>query len=195
MLNLLVGVHIGGDYNPGIDAAQISLDNDSIKHILQLSRQTKPGQLITEFNSIPELGTSDLDTENEPIRNLDEISEIDAHQGVFGSLMGEEGRSEIMTLVVDKTHFWWEGVFKHTDVHWETKQIPLNILPKVLRPTKQSGSTTPKELTPEQRSAIREKIAAGRNAGLTALEIDRTFQRHVTKAHYVEIILELIERK
>jgi len=143
-MELLVGVHVQGDWNPGIDAAQISLYDKLIQNIQELAKRARPGEIISAFESSPNLGTSDLDLENQQVIVLEELSEEESQQAVFGELM-DEGRSEICELHVDKTDFWWSGVFKHTDVHWETRIIPLSILPRVA-----SKATTPADLLTNQ---------------------------------------------
>jgi len=190
-MDILVGVHIGGDYNPGINAAKISLDDDRIKEVIKLSRRAKRGEIITAYDSTPDLGTSDLDLEDQQVWRL---TEEESQQAVFGALP-EDGRSELVMLHCDGTDFWWEGVFKHSDVHWETRMIPLTFLPpnSHLPPIK-SGDLPDLNMTAEQMNAIHEKIAQGMNHGLNAREIDRTFQRHVTKAQLIRVIMELLER-
>jgi hypothetical protein len=49
-------------------------------------------------------------------------------------------------------------------------------------------------MTTAEMNAIHEKIAQGIAHGLNAREIDRTFQRHVTKAQLIRCMIELIER-
>jgi hypothetical protein len=132
--------------------------------------------------------------ENQQVKDLAKLTEEESQQAVFGAL--PEGRSELVMLHVDGTDFWWEGVFKHTDVHWETRMIPLSFLPQPTAAAKkvQSGSLPDLNMTAEQMNAIHEKIAAGMNHGLNAREIERTFNQHITKAQLVRIIMELIER-
>ena len=213
-MDILVGVHIAGDWDPGINAAKISLDDASIKRILKLSRRVRTGEILTAFDSTPELGTSDLDLENESqYKDIAKLSDEESQQAVFGALVNE-GRSEIVTLYVDGTDFWWGGVFKHTNVPWETRMIPLSFLPVTKAQIKalqnaspfeadrtgylsgmlQSGNLPDLNMTAEEMNAIHEKIARGISHGLNAREIDRTFQRHVTKAQLIRLLMEHIER-
>lgn len=191
-MDLLVGVHIQGDYNPGITAAKISLDESRIKDILKMARRARrPGEVLSAYDSTPDLGTSDLDLEDQQVRDIARLTEEESQQAVFGAAVNE-GRSELVMLYIDGTDFWWEGVFKHTDVRWETRMIPLSLLPQ---PAKiQSGSLPDLEMTAEEMNAIHEKIARGIASGLNAREIDRTFNRHVTKAQLIRCMIELIER-
>lgn len=189
-MDILVGVHIAGDYNPGINAAKISLDDSRIKEIYKLSRRAKRGEIITTYDSTPDLGTSDLDLEDQQVKDIAKLSEEESQQAVFGALPSE-GRSELITLHVDGTDFWWEGVFKHTDVHWETRTISLSLLPEIKATPKKKSDL---DMTPEQMNAIHEKISAGINSGLNAQEIVDTFNRHITKAQLVRVIWELLER-
>jgi hypothetical protein len=218
-MDILVGVHIAGDYNPGINAAKISLDDKAIKHILRASKASaKDGLNRSTFDNSPELGTSDLDLESDSgnqYRDIAKLTDEKSQQALFGALPSE-GQSEIVELHMDGTDFWWEGVFKHTDVHWETRMIPLSFLPQpitkkhiaalqdampfeadrtgYLSGMVQSGSLPDLNMTAEEMNAIHEKIASGMSHGLNAREIDRTFQRHVTKAQLIRLLMEHIER-
>jgi hypothetical protein len=193
-MNLLTGVHIQGDYNPGINAARICLEDERIKGILKISKQARQGQIITAFDSTPDLGTSELDLEDQQVLDFDKLGKEDVGgpcQTVFKDCPNE-GRSEIVQLNVDKTSFWWEGVFKHTDVRWETRLIPISLLPQQATPAPKKKSD--QTMTTEQMNALHEKIASGINHGLNAIEIVDTFQRRVTKAQLVRVIMELMER-
>ena len=196
-MDLLVKVIIGGEYNSHISAAKISLDDALINEIFKLSRRATRGKISTVYDSTPSLGTSDLDLENHPIKDLATLTEEESQQVVFKK--DDEVRMEFIELHVDSTDFWWEGAFKHTNSPWETEQIPLSLLPKLAESkpqTKkiQSGSLPDLNMTAEQMNAIHEKIACGMNHGLNAREIDVTFQRHVTKAQLIRVIMELLER-
>ena len=196
-MDLLVKVQVDGDYNSHITAAKISLDDAAIRHIQRAARDCRDGLNRSTFDSTPELGTSDLDMENDPIKNLATLTEEESIQAVFGQ--DAEVRTEVVELHIDKTDFWWEGVFKHTNVHWETKQIPVSLLPQITEPKPvarkiQSGDLPETLMTAEEMNAIHEKIARGVSHGLNALEIERTFQRHVTKAQLIRCMIELIER-
>jgi hypothetical protein len=197
-MDILVGIHCGSDFNE-VNAAKVSLDETLINRIHILSRRAGTGT-ISEFCNVPELGMSDLDLENSPPMDMSKITEISS-KAMFEAK--EDVRTEIVELHVDKTDFWWEGVYKHTDIHWETRMIPLSILPKPTAKKVESGShdqlirlaSIPDlNMTVEQMNAIHEKIAQGMNHGLNAREIDRTFNRHVTKAQLIRCIMELIER-
>ena len=190
-MNILVGVHIAGDYNPGINAAQISLDDALINKIFKLSRQATRGKIITVYDYTPSLGNSKLDLENDHVKDIANLSSMLGDDEIFCD--SEDGRSELVMLHVDGTDFWWEGVFKHTDVNWETRMIPLSFLPQPVVKV-ESGSLPDLNMTAEQMNAIHEKIATGISQGLNAREIDVTFQRHVTKAQLIRVIMELLER-
>jgi hypothetical protein len=186
---ILVGLHIGSDWNDaGINSALITLDNKAIKHILKLAKRAKDGQTVLEYDYTPELGTSQVDLQNESsYRDVAVLSAMMGDNEVFTSKQSDDNddpiRTECVQLHVDKTDFWWEGLFKHTDVHWETRMIPLSFLPQDLKPVE------------KDMNAIHEKIAAGMNSGLNAREIEATFHRHVTKAQLIRCLCELIERR
>jgi hypothetical protein len=195
-MELLVKVHVGGDYNSHITAAMVSPGDDAIRHIQRASRDCRDGLNRSTFDNTPDLGTSDLDLENDTVKNLATLTEEELQQTVFGK--DEEVRTEIVELHIDKTDFWWEGVFKHTNVHWETALIPVSLLPQLAEPKPmariESGSLPDLNMTAEEMNAIHKKIAQGMNHGLNAREIDRTFQWHVTKAQLIKLLMEHIER-
>jgi hypothetical protein len=202
-MDILVGIHIAGDFIGGeYTCAKISLNDTDIKHIFQLSRKSKNHQTISEYGHYGscELGDSDLDLEQPDRFYLDiaQLSDEESQQVVFATV--EDGaKADVVQLCVDEEDFWFEGQFKHTDVRWETRMIPLSFLPQQLRPAArqvQSGSAPKADLnmTAEQMNAIHEKIARGVSHGLNAREIEATFQRHVTKAQLIRCMIELIER-
>jgi hypothetical protein len=201
-MDILVKVHVGGDYNSHITAAKVSLDEAAIKHIQRAARDcAKDGLNRSTWDNSPELGTSDLDLEINPI--MDMASLADPKSWGLGQVTlfkrDEEIRTEIVELHFDSTDFWWEGVFKHTDTHWETAIIPVSLLPQLTDPkpvpkTIESGSLPETLMTADEMNAIHEKIAQGMNHGLNAREIDATFQRHVTKAQLIRLLMEHIER-
>jgi len=189
-MDILVGIHCGSDFNEGVEAAKISLDETLINRIHILSRRAGRG-IVSEFCNVPELGTSDLDLENSPPMDMSKIKANENIGKIFEAK--DDVRSEVVELKVDKTDFWWEGVFKHTDIHWETRMIPLSILPPQAKKV-ESGDLPDLNMTAQKMNDIHVKIAAGMNHGLNAREIDRTFQRHVTKAQLIRVIMELLER-
>jgi hypothetical protein len=206
-MDILVGIYIGSDWNDGgFNCARLSLDDKAIKHIFRLARQACKGQTatnlgsqtITEFDYTPELGTTELDLEND-IKSC-QYRDITGLSDVFKAPADDSNdapRIDVCQIHVDKDDFWFEGRFKHTDVVWETRMIPLSFLPQDLRPAPrkiQSGNLPDLEMTAEQMNAVHEKIAQGIARGLNAREIEATFQRHVTKAQLVRCMIELIER-
>ena len=207
-MDILTQVHINNDFDDtGIDAAIISLDEKAIKHIFQLARKAGKHISVQEFDYTPSMGTTELDfnayKDGHPYIDLDNIPALDKAEG-YTPLKREEmfkpleARIDVCQLNVDKTDFWWEGCFKHTDIRWTTQLIPLAFLPQ---PAKQSETQTDQakarpdlNMTAVQMNAIHEKIASGMNHGLNAREINRTFNRHVTKAQLIRLLMEHIER-
>lgn len=196
-MNLLVGIHIGSDWNDArINAAQINLDDKHIKHILKLAKRVKEGQTVVEYDYSPELGTSQVDLQNEsPYRNIADLSAMMGDDEVFTSKQSDNNKDPIRTdcvqIHVDGTDFWWEGMFKHTDVHWETRMIPLSFLPQDFKPTSKTKADL--NMSSQKINDIKVKIAAGMSQGLNAREINNTFQRHVTRAQLIRVIWDLIE--
>jgi hypothetical protein len=200
-MDILVGVHVVGDWDDGINVAKISLDEAAIKCIFQLSKGAGKNTLSC-YDYSPELGTTDLDLDNNgpQYRDLSKLSEEERNLISDGCLVFKdaETRKDCVQLYVNDTDFWWTGLFKHTEIAWETALIPLAFLPQEFRATPakkvQSGSLPDLNMTAEEMNAIHEKIAAGINQGLNAREIDATFQRHVTKAQLIRLLMEHIER-
>lgn len=187
-MDILVGVHVGANWPNNVNCAKISLDDAAIKNILRLAKKAGENRTII-YDHTPELGWTELDMDT-----ADDTSYRNFQEAEF-VLMDQ--RSDVVELHVDGTDFWWEGLFKHTDTHWETRMIPLSFLPQ---PKVESGKKLQDlqlldvELTAEGMNAIHNKIATGMAQGLNAREIDATFQRHVTKAQLIRCIVELIER-
>ena len=205
-MNILVQVHVNNDFDDsGIQCAKISLDEAGIKKIFRLAKKAGKDHTIQEFDYTPDFGTSELDLDNMEGHYWDaDILEEDyasagvttlANLKIFTQL--EDVRIDVAQLNVDQHDFWWEGVFKHTDIRWTTNLIPLDFLPQDLR---QSGSkaTTPAadlNMTAEQMNALHEKIASGMSHGLNAREIVTSFNKHVTMAQLVRVIMEHIDRE
>jgi hypothetical protein len=199
-MNILVRVLVASDYDAGVNAAKIELNDAAIKHILQLSKKAGKNNTISEFDYSPELGTTDIDLEDNDLdngstlsyRDIDKLSDEESQQAVFG--LSEDARKDCVSLNVNDTDFWWDGYLKHSEIKWDTSLIPLSFLPQELnvKPTPKKKSDL--NMTTEQINAIHEKIARGINHGLNAREIVDTFQRHITKAQLVRVIWELIER-
>jgi hypothetical protein len=196
-MNLLAGIHIGSDWNDaGINAVQINLDDNAIKHILKLAKRVKEGQTVVEYDYSPELGTSQVDLQNEcPYCNIADLSSMMGDNEVFTSKQSDNNkdpiRTECVQIHIDSTDFWWEGMFKHTDISWETRMIPLSFLPQDLKPASKPKADL--NMTSQKINDIKVKIAAGMSQGLNVREIDDTFQRHVTRAQLIRVIWDLIE--
>lgn len=197
-MNILVGIHIGSDWNDGgINCAKIDLTDAAIESIFKLAKKAKKGRTIVEYNYTPELGTSYVDLQNEsPYRNIADLSPMMGDNEVFTSKQSDDNEDPIRTdcvqLHIDSTDFWWEGMFKHTDIHWETRMIPLNFLPQ---PKSKVSLVKPEvELTETGINNILEKISTGVSGGLNSREIDsHILQRHVTKAELIRCITHLLE--
>ncbi|MBE3144537.1 MAG: hypothetical protein IMZ61_11530 [Planctomycetes bacterium] len=216
-MDILVGIHIASDWNDGgFNCARLSLDDKAIKHIFKLAGRAKQGQTITEYDYTPELGTTTLNLENDQGGQYRDMAtpelgtttlNLENDVPVLASLLvlrtftapandsPTAPRIDVCQLHVDSTDFWFEGRFKHTDVVWETRMIPLSFLPQEFRPAaRQSGRLPDLNMTTQKMNDIHVKIAQGMSQGLNAHEIDRTFQRHVTKAQLIQCMIELIER-
>jgi hypothetical protein len=196
-MKIISALHIGNDF-VGLNAALLDLDDKLIEHIFALSLKAKEGQTISEFFNIPTLGNSELfDEDDSGYFDTDKLTQALKDLNVFKEGAPEDTRSDVVELHVGKTDFYFEGVFKHTDTHWETRLIPLTFLiSNINLATKKKPNMRKPDLnmTVEQMNAIHEKIAQGANHGLNAHEIEATFNRHVTKAQLIRCIVELIQR-
>jgi hypothetical protein len=192
-MNILVEVQVYNEYgNSDVSAAKIELSDAAIKRIFQLAKNTPQHGTTQIFDYTPELGTADLGIEF--YLDMDKLSKKDLQQVIFKKA-GEDVRLDAVQLNVDKTSFWWEGYFKHTNIKWETRIMPLDFLPQpAKKPVKATTPAADLNMTAEQMNAIHEKIARGISHGLNAREIEATFNRHVTKAQLIRCMIELIER-
>ena len=207
-MNILVGIHINGDYTPDseLNCVNIILDDAAIKDIFKISNKAvKAKGTISQFDYRPKLGKTFVDAiahETEPYIDVDktDLSDMMGDNEIFFEL--PQVRSDVIQLHVNDTDFWWEGMFKHTYVHWETRMIPLAFLPQELRPParhqsgkSQTALTRPEvELTAAGIDALLEKISRGIAQGLNSREIDDQFNRHVTKAQLIRCITHLLEK-
>ena len=200
MFKILVRVHIPGDADYNVNAAQIELSDKDIKRIFQLSKKAGFRDTVNTYDYSPELGWTELNLEDNDLnkgttlsyRNIDKLPKKESKEPrVF--VYETDARKDCVQLYVNDTDFWWEGHFKHTNNTWSTSPIPLTFLPKIV--TSSQNQKSDLNMTPEQMNAIHEKIASGINHGLNAREIVTTFNRHITKAQLVRVIWELMERK
>lgn len=194
MYNILVRVHNDG---LNVNAAKIELN---VLNIFQLSRKAGKNNTISEWDYSPELGTTEINLEDNtlnkgytlPYRNLNKLPKSESKLVAF--TLEKDARIDCPQLFVNDTDFWWEGYFKHTNTKWDTSMIPLTFLKKKLN-RKPKNQKSDLNMTPEQMNAIHEKIACGMNHGLNAHEIVDTFNRHITKAQLVRVIVEHIYRE
>ena len=198
MYNILVRVHNDG---LNVNAAKVELNDKDVLNIFQLSRIAGKNNTISDlWDYSPELGTTEINLEEYtlnkgytlPYRNLNKLPKSESKLIAFTP--EKDARIDCPQLYVNDTDFWWEGYFKHTNIKWDTSMIPLTFLKEKLnrKPKKQKSDLFQ---TPEQMNAIHKKIAAGMNHGLNAQEIVDTFNRHITKAQLVRVIMEHIDRE
>ena len=206
-MNILVDVHINNDFDDsGITCAQISLDDKVIKRIFRLAKKAGKHQTIQEFDFYtPTLGATEIDFSAFKgqhyyldMEKFPALIQAEKYPPLKDTEIFEpkDARIDACHLNVDKYEFWWEGVFKHSDIRWCTQLIPLSFLPKPAQSgtTQTEGPAKPDlEMTAEQMNTIHEKIASGMSHGLNAREIEATFNRHVTKAQLVRCMMELLE--
>ena len=193
-MKIISALHVDNDF-VNLNAALLDLDDKVINHIFQLSLKAKEGQTLSEFFNIPVLGTSDLFDEDDGVYfDMDKLTSAQKKLNVFKEGAPEDTRSDVVELHVDKHDFYFEGIFKGTNTHWETRSIPLTFLTPNIVPTPAPKKKPDLNMTPVQMNAIHEKIAQGINHGLNAREIEATFNRHVTKAQLIQCIVELIQR-
>ena len=97
------------------DYAIVDLDANFIERIKTLSAAIRDLKVykISEFNYACEFKAVDWDA--------------DPDKGKV-ALIEFEGRMECYTLNVTEDDFYWSGLYKHTDVRWETESVPLAAL-------------------------------------------------------------------
>jgi hypothetical protein len=205
-MKLLVRIHVTGDNDNGVNAAEVELNDSAIKHIFQLSKKAGNNNTISEFDYSPELGWTELNLEDNDLDKGYTLAYRDLDRLPSGEVKGTknkkpkvfvfetDARKDCVMLNVNDTDFWWEGYFKHTDIKWDTSPIPLSFLYLKVKVKSAPKKKSDLNMTAAEMNAIHEKIAAGINQGLNAREIVDTFQRHITKAQLVRVIWELLER-
>jgi len=113
---IIIPVHDGSEFFPDYaDYAIIDLDAKSIERIMALSTAVRDLKVykVAEFNYDCDFMTADWDAE--PDNGKVALKEF-------------EGRMECNTLNVTDSDFFWSGLYKHTDVRWETNTVPLAVL-------------------------------------------------------------------
>lgn len=115
---LIIPVHSNSEFfSDTADYAIIDLDASNIERIKSLSTAVRDLNLykVSEFNYACDFMTADWDTD--PDNGKVPLNEF-------------EGRTECNTLNVTDDNFFWSGLYKHTDVRWETASVPLTELDK-----------------------------------------------------------------
>lgn len=114
--HLIIPVHDSSEFfTDNADYAVIDLDATTIERIKKLSVVVKQMKAyrISEFNYVCNFMTADWDAE--PDNGKVRLKEF-------------VGRMECNTLNVTDSDFFWSGLYKHTDIRWETDTVPLAVL-------------------------------------------------------------------
>lgn len=112
---IIIPVHDGSEFFPDYaDYAIIDLDAKSIERIMALSAAVRDLKVykVAEFNYDCDFMTADWDAE--PDNGKVALKEF-------------EGRMECNTLNVTDSDFFWSGLYKHTDIRWESNTVPLAV--------------------------------------------------------------------
>lgn len=125
-MKLTLDVHVHDEYFDGPEKAIVEIDRKYVAHILELSKVVKNLKVycIEEFDYSPEYFDVDYDNEEKLIPN-------------------EDFRAEAVLLHITETNFYWGGLVKHTNIHWETGSAPIKLLQEAMRVWK-----TPKKNLP-----------------------------------------------
>ena len=183
-LEILVQTHIANEYNNEFNAAKILLNDDLIKLIFRLSKRAGKDRTIKEWECSPEVGNSEIDLDIDHYRNTEDLSSMMGDTEVFKP---SDSRIDTVELNVTKTHFWWTGYFKFSGETWETREIPLDILPQELRQVPR-----PKK-TPELNPQLLEEILELARSGDTLKPIDGIeIPKKITKVHLLLVIQKLM---
>jgi hypothetical protein len=154
-----VSVHINDDNSDGPTTAVINLNKKQIKRIHQLAKAVKdlkvtyieewdpPEALMNE-----EVVITDTVTDKTPLKECalhinddnpvtaiyakrrlagDSVNSTETFEEIKRTLTEWNGSSECDMIKVSRDDFHYQGIFRHTDVSWETESIPLKDLPKI----------------------------------------------------------------
>ena len=99
-------------FNRPVDAAEVEIPSPSAQVILGLAEVCKEHDIykVSRFENPLALLSEDYESEEDLV------------------FTPYEGRVECVTLNVTTTNFFWSGVYKHTNIRWETDSIPLETL-------------------------------------------------------------------
>lgn len=131
-IDLLVQVYIANEWCNDANCARILLTNDLVKQIFTLHKRAGKHNTTKTWEYSPELGNTEVDLNIFSYRNMADLSSMMGDSKIFKE--NPDCRIDAVELNVDSSHFWWSGRFKHSDIDWETRQIPLNFIPKEMRP-------------------------------------------------------------
>jgi hypothetical protein len=151
----------GGDLSDALDTAIVELSKEEIRRILLLAQTVKEikAKYIADNARMPTLGHCDEEIKNPGlvtdktsyekvgllINHKSEIVRILAKHRLAGhSIYSPEtladlrtlitpwdGRSECDKLIVTDTDFYYTGIVRNTEAHWETDCIPLKDLLRI----------------------------------------------------------------
>jgi len=113
---LIIPVHSNSEFfSETADYAIIDLNTKLIDRIKALSMAVRDLKVykVSEFNCACEFKAVDWDA--------------DPDKGKV-PLVDFDGWMECYTLNVTDDDFYWSGLYKHTDVRWETASVPLSAL-------------------------------------------------------------------
>lgn len=157
----IVPVHVNNEYEDGPSYAIINLSAKQIKRILQLSKAVKdlkvtyieewdsPEALVCCETEIKDTGAvTDKTTPKEAVILINDDNAVTAlyaknilagnkpssqeAQDNLRSLFKDwDGRSGCDMLKVSANYFHYKGIFRHSDVTWETEGIPLDKLTNI----------------------------------------------------------------
>ncbi len=112
---LIISISDNSDFFPCADYAVIELTPASIERIRKLAVVVQQMKVyrISEFNYDAEFMVADY--------------EADPDDGKV-ALKEFEGRMECTMLNVTESGCYWSGLYRHTDIRWESDTIPLTVL-------------------------------------------------------------------
>lgn len=116
MKKLTIKVRTNADFfDKTADYAVIELNETAIERIKALTTAVQDLKVykVSEFNNACDFEVVDWDAEPENGKVV---------------LKEFEGRMECCTLNVTDNDFFWSGVYKHTEIRWETTSVPLTVL-------------------------------------------------------------------
>ena len=123
---LLVKIDIEDDYDDSFGCAVIEVTPTLSLRIKQLSSVVHNLRVlyIKEFDNTPIF----FNTPEQFLYYTPKTEEVAIIQRLPTGITPVNNLADCITLCVCKDSFYWSGMIKNTNIHWETCEIPMDIL-------------------------------------------------------------------